>query len=214
MVQEYLHIGNTYVIVLLEIGDDFMAVSTKQIIIDAALKLFSERGFNDVSVNEIIKQVGLSKRTFYYHFDSKEDILEDFYNMPNEITLNMFASMLDQDSNLEKLFALYRPRIEHFMHVGKNISKQLVISNLTDNKGTFKFDIKLANKIKMIELDLIVKAQSEKEITNMATPKQLSKILLNNLVGHILLWLINDTDCTDLVVDIENDAKIILGVVT
>ncbi len=122
-----------------------MEISTKQQIIDAAMKLFSERGYNDVSINEIIKQVGLSKRTFYYHFDSKEAILEDCYNMPNEITLNMLASMLDQETSLKKLLALYRPRIKHFTNVGQNISKQIVISNLTENKGTIKFNKQLAD---------------------------------------------------------------------
>lgn len=209
-----MHKGNTYVIVFIEIGDDTVEISTKQQIIDAAMKLFSERGYNDVSINEIIKQVGISKRTFYYHFDSKEDILEDFYNMPNEITLNMFASLLNQNSNVEKLLALHRPRINHFIDMGLNISKQLVISNLSDNKGTFKFSRELRDKIVEIEHDLIAKAQSENEITNMASPKELSKILLNNFVGNILMWLINETDSDLLIAKIENDAKIILGVVT
>lgn len=189
-----------------------MVKDTKQEIIEIAIKLFNEKGFSKVSVNEIIDKVGISKRTFYYHFNSKEDILEEFYNIPSEITISMLEAILDKDTNIEKLFALHRPRIEHFTKIGQNISKQILISNLRDDKGTFQSRKKARQKIRLIELDLLEKAQAANEISNMTDPEKLSEILLNNMIGQIVLWIINKEEIESLISKIEKDARIILGV--
>ena len=188
-----------------------MEKSTKEQIIDVAMDLFNKSGYSKVSVNEIIDVVGISKRTFYYHFSAKEDILEEFYAIPNEITVSMLEAMLDKTNNVDKLLALFRPRIEHFTKIGQNISKQIIISNLRDNKGTFKCQKETRKKIKLIELDLIKKAQEANEITNMTDPEALSDILLHNLIGQIVLWIMNKGEMESLISKIEKDAKIILG---
>lgn len=190
-----------------------MEKSTKQQIIDVAIKLFNDQGFSKVSVNEIIEKVGISKRTFYYHFKSKEEILKDFYNIPSEITVLMLESMLDKETNVEKLFALYRPRIQHFTNTGQNISKQIIISNLKDNKGTFKSNKEKRQKIRLVEIDLIKKAQAGNEIENMSNPEDLVDILLSSMIGTIVLWVIQENNFDSLLSKIEKDAKIILGVI-
>lgn len=42
--------------------------------LSAALAEFSKNSFEDASLNSIIKNSGISKGTFYYHFKNKEDI--------------------------------------------------------------------------------------------------------------------------------------------
>lgn len=41
-------------------------------LLDAGRRLFWHRGFNDVGLNEILKQAGVPKGSFYHHFTSKE----------------------------------------------------------------------------------------------------------------------------------------------
>ena len=47
---------------------------TKRKIFETSLKLFSEKGYDATSIEEITAVVGVAKGTLYYHFTSKEEI--------------------------------------------------------------------------------------------------------------------------------------------
>jgi AcrR family transcriptional regulator len=48
---------------------------TKQRILEVALDLFTEQGYDGTSLRQIAEQLGVTKAALYYHFESKEDIL-------------------------------------------------------------------------------------------------------------------------------------------
>ena len=55
-------------------------MSTKENIFDCALSLFSERGFNGVSIRDIAKAVGINESSIYNHFSGKAAIIEEVCN--------------------------------------------------------------------------------------------------------------------------------------
>lgn len=48
----------------------------KNEILDAAERLFGTKGFDGTSTNDILRETGIARGTLYYHFKSKEDILD------------------------------------------------------------------------------------------------------------------------------------------
>ncbi|MNB77411.1 putative HTH-type transcriptional regulator YvdT [compost metagenome] len=47
----------------------------KNEILTVAMELFNSKGYEDTSVSEIVRKVGVSQGTFYNYFQSKEDVL-------------------------------------------------------------------------------------------------------------------------------------------
>ena len=50
--------------------------NVKQDILSAALALFSAKGYEGVSVSEVVSAAGITKPTLYYHFGSKEGLFD------------------------------------------------------------------------------------------------------------------------------------------
>ena len=45
-------------------------------ILDVAERLFGTKGFDGTSTTDILNEIGIARGTLYYHFKSKEDILD------------------------------------------------------------------------------------------------------------------------------------------
>jgi AcrR family transcriptional regulator len=63
---------------------------TRQRIIAAASKLFYSEGIKSVSVDAVAAAAGVTKRTLYYHFDSKDDLIAAYLGGRDQPNLAMF----------------------------------------------------------------------------------------------------------------------------
>ncbi len=50
-------------------------------LLQIAYRMFISRGYEDTSVDEIIEEAGIAKGTFYYYFETKEQLLEEVIGM-------------------------------------------------------------------------------------------------------------------------------------
>ncbi len=69
---------------------------SKEVIRIEAFKLFLQKSFKEVTMNEIMGKAGLSKAAFYHHFRSKEQVFEEvinhFYINPLKTDFSKFSS--------------------------------------------------------------------------------------------------------------------------
>lgn len=62
-------------------GSALRDAGTRAALLEAAEELFSRRGFNAVSVREIVREAGVNLGAIPYHFGSKENLLLEIYRI-------------------------------------------------------------------------------------------------------------------------------------
>lgn len=65
-------------------------LSTRERILQAAGKLFYAEGIRAVSVDAVAEKAGVTKRTLYYHFRSKDDLIAAYLEVRDQPNLALF----------------------------------------------------------------------------------------------------------------------------
>ncbi|HWE65416.1 MAG TPA: helix-turn-helix domain-containing protein [Acidimicrobiales bacterium] len=87
------------------------ALSTRERILDVALDLFIEKGFDKTSLREIAEQLGFTKAALYYHFASKDDILMGLHLRLHEFGRDALSQIGDEPVTL----AVWRAVMDQFV---------------------------------------------------------------------------------------------------
>ncbi|WP_054811153.1 TetR/AcrR family transcriptional regulator [Nocardia arizonensis] len=75
--------------------------------LEAAIRLFAERGYTDCSLADVCAVAGLSKRQFYEEFDTREDVLIAAYDrIQDEAAAAVVAGMRELDPGLDPVAAI------------------------------------------------------------------------------------------------------------
>jgi AcrR family transcriptional regulator len=82
-------------------GNGLQAASTRERILDVALDLFTDQGFDGTSMREIAGRLGITKPSIYYHFASKEDVLLALHMRQHEFAKAALAQLAGQPITLE-----------------------------------------------------------------------------------------------------------------
>ena len=88
---------------------------TVKLILDVSTRLFSEKGYDDTSLQDIINETKLSKGAIYHHFSSKEDILKAIFHRLGNENAEIFAKIRDDSrlSGIEKLRKIFQTAVFH-----------------------------------------------------------------------------------------------------
>jgi AcrR family transcriptional regulator len=90
------------------------AASTRAALMAAARKLFTERGYDEVSAEEIVRAAGVTRGALYHHFGGKAELLEAVYErLEAESTERVARVVLGSD--LESPLEAMRAGIEAFL---------------------------------------------------------------------------------------------------
>lgn len=65
----------------------------KQEFLDAALEVFTEKGYESATINDILAKVKVTKGSFYYYFKSKEDVLNELASAQADNRIRIMESI-------------------------------------------------------------------------------------------------------------------------
>lgn len=74
----------------------------KNELIKIAYELFVTKGYENTSVDEIIAKAKIAKGTYYYHFESKEQMLEEVINMMIDNGIERAKQVVNSNLKLEE----------------------------------------------------------------------------------------------------------------
>jgi AcrR family transcriptional regulator len=78
------------------------AEDTRNRILDAALRLFRERGFADTTMRDVATAAGVATGAAYYYYRSKEELVLAFYVRTDREAAELFAAAVAKSKKLEK----------------------------------------------------------------------------------------------------------------
>ena len=76
----------------------------RKALVDAAYKLFSEKGVSDTSISDIVTEAGVAKGTFYLYFSDKIDIIQTLiYEKTSLVLCNAVRSLEKVKINCQRI---------------------------------------------------------------------------------------------------------------
>jgi AcrR family transcriptional regulator len=156
---------------------------TKQRLITVALELFRQKGYEAATISQICEAVGIVKNTFYYYFESKEDLLQAAIGEHKALSVgNIAGILLSEISYFEQYWQIQKPLYdfiiengrEFFQHVklNRHITEQVALSELNE-----------------VRISLLQKALDAGEIRCHAGPKELFYLDATLVFGTLHLWI-------------------------
>ncbi len=143
----------------------------EQKIMDAALKLFVERGFHGTSTAEIAKNAGVATGTLFHYFKTKEELINHLYFYTKDSLLNEVKEFYDDKKSLKEnlkalwlkfvYFSIDNPYKFQFIltfHCSPyitSLTKEQVETRTEDMLGVYKRGIE-KHEIKEISFELVI----------------------------------------------------------
>ena len=180
---------------------------TRQRILDVALDLFTEQGYDGTSLRQIAEQLGVTKAALYYHFESKEDILMALHMRIHDfgrealmligeepVTLELWENLLDQITGemlaQRKLFLMHERNqaVMEKLHREDHDAEHEDIQNqfrrvLGDERVPVRDRVRMAASFGVVFSSLFLAGDAFESTTNEELGEMLRDILHDVLTG-------------------------------
>lgn len=110
------------------------ARETRKRILESALSLFRERGFDQVSIDEITSSAGVSKGSFYTYFQTKSDIIIEEFRLIDGFYEKKEAAILREPNASSRLVAFTRHQLDY---IHKNLGFRTLSILYINQMSTF-----------------------------------------------------------------------------
>jgi AcrR family transcriptional regulator len=132
------------------------ALVTKKNIYDAAIDLFTSKGYENVKIEEITNAASVAKGTFYIYFSSKKNLLYHSFEQFDDMYIAMYEKVCHIQSFEEQLVAFLELSYQSLSTIGKELARALYHNSvLEENPRQFSNERTLFQIIlKIIRLGL------------------------------------------------------------
>jgi AcrR family transcriptional regulator len=164
------------------------AIATRKKINETALRLFSRKGFDSVTVDEICESAGVSKGGFYVYYKSKEQVILDLFDKTDEMYDAYVADELASVNDpVDRMLLLGRKALVSAVGKGVDVMQITYRARINPKKSGRPRPIESRPLYKII-LAQVKEAQKHGFMRRDFTAKDVSHILLRSVDGVIHAW--------------------------
>jgi AcrR family transcriptional regulator len=185
---------------------------SKEHIIKVACKLFLQKSFKEVTMQELVRSTGLSKGAFYHYFESKEQlflsVVEFFYTSVMKLHYDKYSK-----ESFYKFYHGYANEIKKFSETYHNLFiSEVPEEEISINYFILAFDaLKLfpEYRAKMVEeqhkemkiwTDVINDARKNGEIRSVLTDEQIAQLFLFTSDGVAMHMIMEGVKIKEMVI--------------
>lgn len=163
-------------------------IETKKRLIECARKLFSEKGFYNITVDDIVKEANSSKGSFYTHFKTKEDLIIHMLPIVDEAYRAFLKTDTKPENSIDKivLFVRYAFKLIE-KEIGLEFISAIYSAQIKDFK-TERFLISSERAYNQLLEKLIKEGQAVKEIKQELDSQHIATIITSCIRGVIFDW--------------------------
>jgi AcrR family transcriptional regulator len=169
------------------------AEETRNRILDAALRLFRERGFEQTTMRDVAAEAGVATGAAYYYYRSKQDLVMAFYLRTDEEARDDFARAISSSKELKKrLRGLIETKFAQFEE-HRSLLTALLKSGVDPRDPLSPF----GEETKPVRDENIAWFARALEASDVAIPKDLAphlpRLLWLYSMGLIYSWIVDPT---------------------
>lgn len=169
---------------------DLQAMETRRKIFNTAAQLITEKGFDNVTVEEICKQSGVAKGLFYHYFNSKADIvIETYMDVDNKFSAEVMA--LPATTPYDRVIYAVSFQARYAKAKGLEFVKQIYKHQL--DTGTAFFISEDRAFFRLIR-DAIREGQQKNQLRSDFSAEVLTRLVLSISRGITYDWCLHDGD--------------------
>jgi AcrR family transcriptional regulator len=148
-------------------------------ILDAAMRLFAERGLTAAPTSEISKQAGIAEGTLFTYFKTKDDLINALYR---EIKLELADAMMSDFPRKQNLRTRLRHVWDRYVNWGiANPKQRKVLAQLQVSEALTK-ESKDAGSAPFVEFQIMIRDAIEQRVFRNDVPVELISKSLAALV--------------------------------
>ncbi len=163
----------------------------KMQIVEHAIQLYKEQGYDNVTVQNICNKCGLTRSAFYYHFKSKGEILDYYFLYSDTLAFEEIIPLISTKNYIDQFYYLFNMYLERTFSAGHVVFSQIL--KRTIDKGTHTLAPKEIT-MREIYISLIKNAQDAGQILNTAPAAVLVDTIVYVADGIALVWCSKNGD--------------------
>ena len=102
-----------------------MISSTRRAIMDSLLKLLDERPLSRISVKDIVVECGISRNTFYYHFQDLPDLIEAMVREEVDRIMQQYVDIRSLEQCLEAAMRIAGEHRQAIYHIYNSANRDI-----------------------------------------------------------------------------------------